>query len=176
MRPASQIPRTQIAALLASAAVLSAPEAALAAEGFKLIPTPGLLIANLIVFAVLIYPVNKLLVAPLVNVLKDREEQTAGSTQQAEGVRADSVSEAARLEERMAEARRDAQAERNQILAEAKAAEQSLLEAAREEAASEVAAVREAIGDELEQARRSLSGDAQALAQEVATRVLGRAL
>jgi F-type H+-transporting ATPase subunit b len=162
--------------VIAALAALGTPGAARAAEGLNLIPSVPLLFANLTVFALLIYPVHRLLIGPLVRVLDERERRTTGALESAAQVGRDSAQQRAELEVRLARGRAEAQERRARILAETKAEEQRRLDAARQEAASELSSLRAVIEGELEQARQSLRADARALADEAAARILGRPL
>jgi F-type H+-transporting ATPase subunit b len=157
------------------AALLLLPAVAAAAD-LNLAPRPWLVLTNLVVVLLLIWPVNRLLIAPLVGILKEREARTQGSTDQTGAVRSEAAAELARLEARRSEARRQAAERRSAILARGKSEEQRVLDAARGEAAQSLAQVRASIAADVEQARASLSADARALAQLAAERILGRTL
>ena len=155
---------------------LAAPLEAQAAESLNLYPDPRILLPNLIVFCLLIYPVNKLLVSPLVRILQERDARMSGAADRAAELAGESTRERERLSARQAEARSSAQLRRGEILAEAKAEEQRLLDAARTDASSEISAMRDSVAQELEAVRAELAGEAWALAETVAARVLGRTL
>src|SRR5262245_4295492 len=146
------------------------------AEGLNLAPRPSLVLTNLVVVLLLIWPVNRLLIAPLVRILQEREARTHGSADETGGLRAEAAAESERLEARRNQARREAAERRSAIVARIKAEEQRRLEAARAEAAESLAQVRASIAAEAEQARSALRDDARALAQLAAERILGRAL
>ena len=152
------------------------PLAAFAAESLNLTPRPSLVLTNLAVVLLLIWPVNRLLIAPLVRILQEREARTRGSSDETGGLRAEAAAELERLEARRNQSRREAAARRVAIVARIKAEEQRLLEAARTEAAQSLAQVRASIAAEAEQARDALRDDVRALAQLAAERILGRAV
>jgi F-type H+-transporting ATPase subunit b len=152
------------------------PALALASEGLNLSPRPSLVITNLVVVLLLIWPVNRLLIAPLVRILQEREARTQGSADETGVLRADIAAERERLEARRNQARREAAERRSTIVARIKADEQRRLEVARSEAAESLAQVRASIAAEAEQARSALRDDARSLAQLAAERILGRAL
>jgi F0F1-type ATP synthase membrane subunit b/b' len=131
-------------------------------------------LTNLALVLLLIWPVNRLLIAPLVRILQQREARTAGG--EAAALRAEASAERERLAARREQSRRGAGDRRNAILARGKSAEQGVLDAARAEAAESLAQVRGSIAAEVEQVRSSLRSDARALAQLAAERILGRAL
>lgn len=152
------------------------PWTALAAEGLNLTPHWSLVFTNLAVVLLLIWPVNRLLIAPLVRILQEREARTRGSGDQAGGVRAESAAAAEQLEARRNQARREAAERRAAIVARVKAEEQRQIEAARAEAAESLAQVRASIASEAAQVRTALRDEARALAELAAERILGRAV
>lgn len=156
-------------------ALLAAPASAQAAD-LNLIPDAFVVATNVVLFLLLIYPVNKLLVTPFLRVLDERAERTSGSLAQSERLRDEARATRAALEARLVDARARAVARRNEILAEGEVLERAELEAAREESERTVDAVRRAVQAELADARGTLETDARALAREVATRILGRAV
>jgi F-type H+-transporting ATPase subunit b len=168
--------RAQWTCAAASGIALLLPGTLLAAEGLNLSPRPSLVLTNLVIVLLLIWPVNRLLIAPLVRVLQEREARTSGAGDQLAELREQGVRELEQLEARRNQARREAAERRLAILARGKAEEQRILGAAREEAAGALAQVRTSIAAELEEARAALRGDAQDLARLAAERILGRSL
>ena len=157
--------------------LVSFPAAALAAGDLKLWPPNWtLLAANLVVFGLLIYPIQRWLLAPLVRVLAEREQRTAGALERAQSTHAEAVRMREDLERELATARADAQAHRAVILGEAEAEERRILDEARTDASRALEAVRSSIEGELADARRTLQSDARDLSREAAVRILGRAL
>jgi len=151
------------------------PVSARASE-LNLIPDAAVVATNVALFLLLIYPVNRILVQPLLRVLDEREARTAGalaqSRQLGEAARATRVD----LEARLSEARARAQARRSAVLGEGELEERAVLEAAREAASAVVDSVRQSVETQLAEARKDLQTDARSLAREAATRILGRAL
>ncbi len=147
-----------------------------AAGGLELIPDPFLLVVNFAVLALLIYPVNRLLLKPLAAVLAEREARTSGARERAEQLSGESQAQRAGLEERALAARAQAQARRVALLAEAEAEERALIDAAREAGQRELEEVRGSIAEELASARDTLAADAKKLAREAASQILGRKL
>lgn len=154
---------------------LAVPASAQAAD-LNLIPDAAVVATNIALFLLLIYPVNRLLVGPLLRVLDERAERTSGALAQSERLIDESRATRADLEARLSEARSRAQARRNEILGTAEGEERAVLEAARAEAVANIDTVRQAVSAELTEARSGLQSEARALAREVATRLLGRAL
>lgn len=156
-------------------ALLAAPASAQAAD-LNLIPNMVVVATNIVLFLLLIYPVNKLLVSPFLRVLDERAERTSGALAQSERLRDEARGSQADLEARLAEARGRAAARRNEILAAGEAQERAELAVVREESERTVNEVRRSVQAELADARGTLQTDARALAREVATRILGRAI
>jgi F0F1-type ATP synthase membrane subunit b/b' len=155
---------------LAAAAL---PSVANAAE-LNLSPNWSVVVADVIVFGLLIYPVNRLLIQPLLHVVEAREKGTAGSLEEAGRLEGDSRSLGAELEARLAEARVRANASRAATLAAAEQQERALMTAASGDAARTIETVRASIASDLAEARSALERDASSLAREAAARLLGR--
>jgi F0F1-type ATP synthase membrane subunit b/b' len=124
----------------------------------------------------LIYPVNRLLVQPLLRVLDERESRTSGALAQSQKLADEARTARTELEAGLNEARARAQARRAAILGDGETQERALLDAAREEASRALEGVRSSVQSELAAARTSLQTEARALAREAATRILGRAV
>ena len=161
---------------IAAAAVLLAPSLAFAAADFKIFPDPGHMAVNMVIFAALIWPVNKLLIQPLLRVIETREERTVGALQQAAQYGDEATSARTDLEGQLRAARTAAAEVRAGVLAEAESQEQALIGAARETAAATVKEVRDSVAQELGSARDALRAQAGELAQVAASRILGRSL
>jgi F-type H+-transporting ATPase subunit b len=156
-------------------ALLAFPASARAAD-LNLIPDFVIVGTNVLLFLLLIYPVNKLLVSPFLRVLDERAERTSGALAESERLRDDARARRSELEARLSEARAQAVARRNEILAEGEVLERAELETARQDSERAIEGVRRSVQAELSEARTTLQDDARALAREVATRILGRAV
>jgi F-type H+-transporting ATPase subunit b len=153
--------------LAIAALSLAVPASAAAAEGLNLFPRFELLALNIFVFTLLIYPVNRLLLQPLVRVLEQREERTLGALERAESTLGEASGLRGQFEERLREVRSEAAERRGQVLAQGEAEAQRALARARGEA-----------GDALERVRSGVAAraDSSELAREAAAKLLGRAL
>lgn len=149
---------------------------ALAAGELELIPNPRLLIANLLLLLLLIYPVNRFLLKPLVALLQEREVRTEGALERAAELTSRASQTAEELGRRLAEAQAGAQTRRASLIAEGELEERRLVGVARSDAVQEVEAIRASVAEELVAARQSLRDDARILAREAAYRILGREL
>ena len=169
--------RTSTARLAAALPLLLvAPAPAFAAVGIKLVPEIETLALNFVVLLLLIYPVNRLLVQPLIAVLAERERRSAGASARTDELKQQTGQLEGTLSDRLAAARSAAQGRRVEILTRAQQEEREVLDAAREEARAQIEAVRSTIAEEPETARSTLESGARELAREAAAGILGRAL
>ncbi len=157
-------------------AVLATASPAHAAGSLELIPNGLNLALSFAVLLLLIYPVNRLVLQPLVAVLEEREARTVGAIARAEALAAELAGQRTILEEGLAAARAEARARRTALLAEADVEDRRLIAAARADGKQELDALRVGVTEELESAREGLASDARALAREAASRILGREL
>jgi len=164
---------TLLVSLAVGAAAL--PSVAHAAE-LNLAPDWKIVLADLVVFGLLIYPVNRLLIRPLLRLADAREHGTHGSFEAAGELTSESTKLGAELEAHLAQARARAAARRNEILTATEQEERALLAAASADASRTIDAVRTAIAGELADARDALQRDTAVLAREAAAQLLGRPL
>ena len=151
-------------------------QSAQAAEGLTLAPDPRTLIILVVVFLVLIAPVNLLLFRPVFRVLEARREQIEGATKRAERLSEEADAAVTRYERAVREVRESAERERRQRLEEARREQVSTVAAARAEAERQIEGARSQVATALEEARGALRAQAEDLAREVAQRMLGRPL
>ena len=156
-------------------AVTALPSVASAAD-LNLVPHWPQVAINIAAFALLIYPVNKLMVSPLIHLIEARQQRTEGSVEEAARLDAEAAALTARLEAQSLETRARAQARRAAIMSDAETQERALLTAASGDAAKTIASVRTAIDADLVAARAALQSDVRTLANEAASRLLGRPL
>jgi F-type H+-transporting ATPase subunit b len=160
---------------IAVAGFVASPAAA-TAGALELVPEPGLLLALLVFFVLLIAPVNQLIFKPLFRVLDERRERIDGTRTRAQRLerQADEVLE--RYETAVRGEREAAEQERRTRLEQARGELLSTTGSARGEADREVERARTEIRASLQSARESLRGQSEELARQAASRVLGRAL
>jgi len=170
--------RAEANSWLTPGAILGALVIPLSAEAadLNLIPDAAVVATNVALFLLLIYPVNRLLVQPLLRALDERAQRTSGALAESEKLGDDSRARRVELETRLSEARARALVRRSAILADGEVEERAVLDAARGEAGANIENVRRSVAAELAEARSGLQTDSRALASEVATRILGRAL
>jgi F-type H+-transporting ATPase subunit b len=136
----------------------------------------GQLYQLIVLFALLVVPVNMLILKPLLRVLDERLEHIEGVRARAERLEKDADAVLEQYEQAVRDVRQEAElARRSQI---GRARDQTLEKtgAARSEAEGEIDRARGALASSIESARTALHAEARHLARDVATRVLGRAL
>jgi len=152
--------------------------AAVASEGgLTLLPDwTGKLPILIALFALLIAPVNAILFKPILKVLDAREERTVGTRQRAEKVMKAAEETLAGYEAAVREARAESERARKREAADARKQNATLVDAARAESERHLDSARTELAGALEQTRQVLGADARGLADELASRVLGRPL
>lgn len=169
--------RTRLAPLAPALALLLVPVLAHAAEeGLVLVPRLDLLAALIVLFVLLIVPVNQLLFKPLFRVLDAREEKIEGTRARARKLEADAETILQRYEASVRDARDEAERERRALLEEVRAESQRQTAEARSEAEGVLTRARGDVSAALEEARATLRDGSRDLARQAASQVLGRAL
>ena len=146
------------------------------AAGLNLFPDLRITAVNVIIFLALVYPTNRLVLQPVLKVLRERVAAVEGPAERASEIRGEAAARRGELDARLAAARAEGQSRRAAIMAEAETEEKELTDAARRDGAAIIDEVRGALAEELASARTALEGEARALAQEAAAKILGRAL
>lgn len=162
--------------LLACASLLAASPALAAGGGIEIMPSPGRLIPLIVLFLLMVVPVNRLIIQPLLSVIDERESRIAGAQVRASqvGKRADDILQA--YETRVAGARESAEDERRGALDEARHRQAQRVAEERGAAETRIEEARREIDGALEQARGELRSQAEGLARQAAERMLGRSL
>ena len=160
------------------AAALLFPAVAVAEEGhgLVLVPEVGRIVPLIVLFVVLIVPANALVLKPLLRVIDERDERIGGTRAKAGRLEQEAAEILARYEQAVREARDDGERARRALLTEVRSETQREIAAARGDAETRLDGARAEIAAALESARGSLRGQAQDLARQAASQVLGRAL
>lgn len=157
--------------------VLCLPLAAQAAEAsFPLIPDFkifGILVA---IFFVLIFPLNKVLIQPLLASLEEREKRIDGARRNAEEVAAKADEILQRYESEIQAARIRADENHKSALSAARGEMMQVTAEARRFAEDELERARTEVSRALTGARSELQGHASRLAEDAAAKILGRTL
>lgn len=160
-----------------AACALFAGSAAASEGGLVLLPDiAGKLPILIVLFALLVYPVNAILFKPIFRVLDAREEKTAGTRKRAARIMGDAEETLAKYESAVREVRAEAEQVRKSEAAAARKENATLVGAARTEAERQLERAMTELEEALAQSREALRGSAQSLADEAASRVLGRTL
>ena len=159
------------------ACALCAGTAAASEGGLVLLPDWfGKLPMLVVLFALLMVPVNTLLFKPIFQVLDAREEKTAGTRKRAEKVMKNADETLAEYERAVREVRAESEQARKSEAAAARKENSAAIDAARAESERQLERARIELAAALEESRQALSASAQGLADEAASRVLGRPL
>lgn len=163
--------------LVASGVILLAsPRPAVAEGSLNLIPDPWTLGTLLVLFLALVPVLNAVLFQPLLGVLEERERRIEGARQRSEQLARQANETLSRYEASVREARVAAEAARKEALAAAAHDGGATVQAERGRAESTLERARGEIQSALASARTQLRSEAESLAREAATRLLGRAL
>lgn len=119
---------------------------------------------------------RQFLFEPNFNVLKSREERSAGALKEASSVKAEVEAMGEQYRTRLTEARTGASQQVDAIYKEAETEAQSVVDAARTEAATIVAQMRNNLRQEISEARRALGERTDDFSREIAQKLLGRSL
>jgi F-type H+-transporting ATPase subunit b len=159
------------------ACALFASAAAASEGGLVLLPDwTGKLPILIVLFTLLMVPVNAILFKPIFQVLDAREEKTTGTRERAGKIREDAEETLAEYESAVREVRAEAEQARKSEAAAAREENATLVGAARAEAERQLERAKTELEEELAQSRQTLRAGTQSLADEAASRVLGRAL
>lgn len=155
---------------------LVAGQAAAAEGGLELLPDLQLLGTLLVIFALLVVPVNAVIFKPIFRALDERDEKITGTRARAERLERDAQAVLERYQTAVREVREEAETARRARLETTRSETAQTSAEARAAAESEIERARAALSAALVDARASLRAQSQELAREAAARVLGRAL
>jgi F-type H+-transporting ATPase subunit b len=134
------------------------------------------LILQFINFIVLLYLLNRILFQPLRAVMDKRRETIDGSHARARDLQADIDDKMNRYQQQLSEAKKLANDERAQLRKLAGEEESKMIATAQSNATSRMEQIREQVGQESTRASQTLKKESAALAQQIATKILGRSL
>ena len=139
-------------------------------------PDPVIVIAQILLFVVVWMLLSRLWLRPALRIIRERSSRSEGALREAQAIRAEAERLRAAQTAALEAARAEAQQEMQEILRGAEAEQKRLIAEARSEAERTLTDVRGRIAEEVVAARESLHNDAEAIAREVARKVLGRAV
>lgn len=155
--------------------LLAALPAQAAGESLEIFPDERIFYL-IVLFVLLIFPVNKLLFHPIFRVLDERDARIEGARKRADLIGAEAKATLDRYRSAVRSAREEAESDRKAVLEQARREQAQLTGSVRSEAEVTINRAREEVAGALEEARSQLRQQAQELAREAATRVLGRDL
>jgi len=129
---------------------------------------------QIVVFILVVLICGPLLIKPTMGLLNERRDRTEGAKARAKKLEDENDERLRTIEGSIDTARREGNAECEEIrMAKVQEAE-SVIADAREEARKEIEEMRRRIEGEMEGARKSLQAEVETLAREIAGRLLGR--
>ncbi|MBW2274026.1 MAG: ATP synthase F0 subunit B [Deltaproteobacteria bacterium] len=163
-----------VAACIVAPLLTAAP--AQASGGLSLAPEPPVLVTLLVGFVLLIFPLNKVIFKPLFAVVDERNAKIEGARHRAAKLEQDADTAIKKYRGAIREAREDGESARRVRLESARSEQGSITGDARSEAEQEIARSRAEVAVSLEEARATLRGATEDLAQVAAERILGRTI
>jgi F-type H+-transporting ATPase subunit b len=162
-------------ALASVGAMVSFPAIASASEGgLQIIPDPKRLLVLIVLFVALVPILNKLLFQPLLGVLDEREQRIDGARARATELARQAAALVARHDDAIRKARETAHAEQVRVVEAARGQHHTTVGDARKAAEAELAAARAEIARAVDSVRGSLRAEAEPIARDIASRLLGR--
>jgi len=134
------------------------------------------IVIQFINFFLLIFLLNLILYRPLRKLIEERRATVDGGHGRARELEGQIEEKMARYQERLLEARSKGAQERAALRGEAQAEESKMLGVAREKALEKVQKMNASIANEAAAARDALKKETEAMAAQVASKVLGREL
>ena len=162
--------------LVALAAVLATPAPAYAAGADILLPKPAEFIPALIAFLIIWIILAKLAWPMIIGILDARQAKIEGDLKAAEDAKVEAEQNARAYEERIHDAEREAADIISAAKRQAEAERSEILAEAQREAAATIAKSRDAIESERKKAMAELSGSVVDLSVEIASKIIGNDL
>ena len=141
-----------------------------------MIELDGTLVLQFVNFMILMVVLNALLFKPLRAALKARKETIEGSKAKVQDIDEQVQAQIARYEAQLQDARQQGGQERSALRKTGQEEEVRILGEANRSAAERLQTITAQIQDEANSARQALRGETEALAKEIAGKVLGRAV
>jgi len=161
---------------IVAAFVALAASPALASSDLVLIPDGQMLLILIVFFVALIFPVNALIFKPIFAALDERQEKVAGFRRRSQSLQAGADSVLKRYRDSIREVRAEVDQARREQLDAVRTEQATITAEARSSAEGQLAAARTELEAALVAARQTLRTNAQDLARDAATAILGRSL
>ena len=126
------------------------------------------------IFLLVLFGLNPILLKPIQRIIEARHAGTGGKTEDTARLTAEANAKRKEYEERIAAVRKDAGATREALRNEGRKDERELVEQARSRAEETISKGRDDIEAQAATVRGTLKSDVDALAQQLAAKVLGR--
>ncbi len=127
-------------------------------------------------FFVLLFILNKLVYRPLLNVMNERRDKIEGGKARARDLESDIEEKMQAYQQQLNAAKSDAALERAELRKAAQKQEAVITGEAQQKAVARVKSIREQVGQEATEAAQVLKDGADAMAGQIAAKVLGREL
>jgi F-type H+-transporting ATPase subunit b len=134
------------------------------------------LILQFVNFMVLLVILNKLLYRPLLGILEQRRDTIEGAHDKAQSLQSEIEEKMARYQAQLNDAKAAASTERANLKKAAQAEESTILGEAQQKATVRLQAIKDQVAGEASEAGKVLKTEAESLAGQIATKVLGRDL
>jgi F-type H+-transporting ATPase subunit b len=134
------------------------------------------LVVQIVLFLILFSILRRVLFGPVGRLMAERERRTEGAHAEARSMTEEGKELQEQYDAAIAKARAEGEAIKAEIRDEALKARNVMLSQGRDAATEKIQEIREEVRKELEEARRVASANADALAQQMAEKVLGRTL
>jgi F-type H+-transporting ATPase subunit b len=131
-------------------------------------------VGQIVLFVLLFLVLKPVLFDPMLKLIEEREKRIDGAKTDAKAMYADADAKMAKYEEELEAVKREAGAERDRLRAEGAREEAQILAKVRGETTKLIDDGRAQMEKEGEQLRKELDAQAQLLARDIVTRVLGR--
>lgn len=146
---------------------------AFAENSIQLVPD-GTLFLHIAIILIMVFVLNATLFKPINRILEERERRTRGRTGEAQGILQRVEEKASQYEHTLREARAEGYRLMEQERAAAMSERQAQLSVVREEINRSVTEQKQAIHEQMEEARAVLQTDARRLASEISAHILNR--
>ena len=135
--------------------------------------TLGLQFLNFIILLIIL---NKILYQPLKKIIDERRDKVAGLYAGAKDLEASIDEKMQRYQQQLSDAKTQANEERNKLKKAASEEETKLLSEAHGKASARLETIKSQVAVEAEEASKTLKKEAKTLAEQIATKILGREL
>jgi F-type H+-transporting ATPase subunit b len=143
------------------------------AESIQLVPD-GTLFLHILIIILMVFILNRILYRPISRVLSERDQQTKGSSHEAQGIMQSISEKLSNYENSLREARADSYRLLEEQRAQAMSARQQQLSLVREEIEQSIQQEKVAIQSHAAEARAVLEGEARQMAVGIREQILGR--